>query len=271
VPKIFPGHPFREGGIRVDDGEWRAFAIAPESEFDQLLVNGHLLAAGRVLPLSANSVEVKYVRGSRDTGQGQSQDFNWGGVLDVEAAVWQGGLIAFSCNDQIVNPGPRPSRHYQFRKRAIAGSSSAPNVITVPFAGRRHARYLITPVADASGVDTISYCVYGRVWATPESAPPAGSVGQPAYAVPGAGGIDFTMHELVGGGTPSAPLVSGDYTNIFTTAFPVGAGTGNGKHVGGTNDAEYFDELVLFYWATSTAAARDAIIDVEVAGEEGCA
>jgi hypothetical protein len=270
VPKIFPGHPFREGGIRVDDGEWRAFAIAPESEFDQLLVNDHLLAAGRVLPLSATSVVVKYVRGSRDTGQATSQDYNWGGALDVDTAVWQGGLIAFSCNDQIYNPGPRPSRHYQFRKRAIAGSDTTPNLIVVPFAGRRHARFLITPVASDTGVDTISYCIYGRVWTTPESAPPAGSVGLPSYSIPGAGGVDFTLHELVDGGTPSSPLVSGDYTNIFSTAQAVGTGTGSGRHIGGTNDAEYFDELMLFYWPTDDAEPRDAIIDVEVAGEEGC-
>jgi len=276
---IFKGNPYA-GKLQVPSGNWRAFAIGPESDFDLLRINGELLGPGRLLPLSVTDGEpkVEYVRGPKAAFRAANANFS-----DAPPGEPQAHLMCFDCDDPIVNPGPRPSRVYKFRNRGVAGDSSHVNEIVIPFCGRRHARIVLTLLSPSDDTRTIKWLVMGRLWLTDVDSTSAGNQNtsnMPGLAVGGSGGFPLTYVELDGGGTIAAPLTTAD--DSVVTGFVNGALTldkapvatsatvTNGKHVGGTDSAEYFDEISIVYWPDA-AGTLDLAIDIEVTGEEGCA
>lgn len=271
MAKSFFGNPFK-GEVQMV-GRFKAFSIGPESDFDQVRVDNRLVAAGRVLELDAENPVVTYVRGPRAA----FIDTNINHV-DYEVAAPNAHVIAYECKDQVVNPGPRPPRSHKFRKRNVTGDATHINEIIVPFAGRRHLRALLTALSTSGAAVTTKFCLMGRLWLAQDDAAPAGQQGTATvggYASGAtAGGKPLVYVELDGCGTIAAPLTTAVTAPVWTggpdkAPVATSATVTNGKHVGGTNDAEYYDELALIYW--SSASTLDLAVDIEVAGEEGCA
>lgn len=250
-------------GLGLPDGSYKAFALAAESDYDQILVNGALLAAGRVLMLNASTVKFEYVRGPRtDLVDGN------GTHTSYLAQRPKAAIVAFECGDQIVNPGPRAARRYGFRGRTIAGTAVNVNELVFPFSGRRHFHYSLTAMSVAT--EALKYCILGRRWPRNDDAGPVDStLGYDLAIASGRsdkGSIALTYHELAGCGTLAAPLTSNTHAELYANGPKKGSA---GAHIGGFDSAEFFDELSFFYWPTIDGNACDYQLDFDIAGEHG--
>ncbi len=226
------------GGIVLPHGDYRAFAIGPQSEYDQVRVDGHLLAAGRVLPLHIlGTPKITYERGPRARLAA--------GLIEQHfpRALYHAHVLGFECGDQIVNPGPRPGRTY---RRYIGTVGGGYQVLRVPFAGRRHGRVFF-PVVKTQDV---TYYVVGVNWSDDDTI--AKYATEPLFGMALLGSIG-----------------AGELTAAQTADDANGFHIGNGRHFGGTNDAEYCDEVAVVFRSVGAGSATDVIVEIEVAGEEG--
>lgn len=245
--KVASGLPFGGDKPMFPAGaSYKAFAIGDASEYDQVTIDGHLLQAGRILWLESSKPVIKYVRGARST------------AVSTTEVPWNLEVIGYEGCDQVVLPGPRPSRIYSkltldaALSQDVAGA--APNMLVIPFAGRRRAAVTVTPL---SGTARVQYATYGRRWAV-----------DTRISGLGAGG-SYVYYELSGEGTAAAPLVTG---NAGTkTAFDTVPPIGSGRVIGGTDSEESLDELVVIYaqHTADLANTADVYVEVEVSGEGG--
>lgn len=242
------GHPdkLQLGGTFV------AFTLGLDSDVDQVLVNGHIVAAGRITFLE--TADPRITNGRRLAGAGSP--IAQGQTTNGHTDGWIAHVIGFECYEEIHNPGPRPNRSYRhIHPNCTAAVDGGPEAFIVPFYGRRHARIIVSAV----GGDRADFYVDGVQQALGVV---IGSTDLIDYL-----GDDFYGIHLVG--TPTAPIAS-DVTASDEDVVYVGPG----KHVGGTDSAEAFEALIIYYGANvgdggGGGGACDIIIDVEVGGEWG--
>lgn len=232
--KHFHGNPY-DGSLRIV-GRFKAFAIGAESEYDQVLIDGKLLSAGRVLPVDCENPTVKWARGPR-------------------SSTWTAHVIGFECGDQIFNPGPRAPRDYVFAQAnlpAHTASMGGRAEFVVPFVGRRAARYIVNTV----GTRAVEYVAYFRKHLELDGRVPL---------------MTSTTRDIAAesGFTYAAP-------HTTSVPFPADADSidEHGVNLGGTDSFESFDELVLYINTLSGEGGTDgadAHVTITVIGEEGCA
>lgn len=256
--KVVAGELLGGEGITVPQGRYKAFAIGPGSDFDQVYIDGELLQAGRVLYHQSQQPKLSYARGSRATATTAL------GSVAAWTFAWRLELVCFEECDLVVNPGPRNTRRYQQRQNN-AGIGTANDMgsnvgaghilaLVVPFSGRKRAVYTATCYAGTARAQT---ALYGRRWVSPKG--DASLVG------------DYVYYAFSGEGVASvfgALTVPAWNTLAFESNTPA---LGTGRVIGGTDSEESLDELVLL-WAkhnTDSALSCDVFVEIEVSGEEG--
>lgn len=233
-------HPTK---LDLRSGRYVAFTLGPESDFDQVLVNGRVVAVDRITPLELDGeLEIKMGRG-----------------LVSAPATWVAHLVGFECWSEVRRLGPRPNKVYREHRLAVAPenvvSSSAGFVFPVPFFGRTHARVRVTPY---NGDQPAEFVV-------------AGVNHLAGINLGGASDLETLLGTPYGGvelvGTFAAPQATAAPAATTHVGYEITKGTG--KHVGGTDSAEMAEALLVVYGHGGTTTDIDVLVEVEVAGEHG--
>ena len=233
------GHP---AGKLSLEGRFVAFTLGHHSDFDQVLVNDQIVAAGRITFLNASNPTIKPGRN-----------------LGATPSEWQAHVIGFECYSEIFNPGPRPNRVYRHLAKGVTSrvTTSAGERFAVPVFGRRHARVLITPFA----TDNVEYCITGGQHLD-------GVKIGPVELSDGTDGLDAPYHGVELIGSFATPLVATKGTATTHTDREMARATG--KHVGGTDSVELHEILTVWFGTVAEAGADcNVLIEVEVSGEQG--
>lgn len=122
-------------------GSWKGIAIGPESEEGRVLVDGHILQSGRILPLSSSQYTLE-------------REYALSTELGPDA-ITKLQVMLFDSVGELVVPVARPN--HRFRAYHL-GTGVHTSVLTVPYVGRRQAMFAFSP-----NTTLLRYEVIGRI------------------------------------------------------------------------------------------------------------
>jgi len=216
---VLTGSGSRGGGIipRSGKGGYVAFAIGPESYIDLVRVDGKLLGLGQVLPCDPTvDPRVDPVRGrpAGDSSPNSITTPNPNNRLQ---------LICYECGDEILPAQPRPPL-IQDIKLALTAAASPVRAFRVPFSGRWKAQFTLHSVSPGAAI--LTYSIEGFRY-KPR--------GRDAADVEGT--VESAGKELTSGTFNPGTLPNGSGAAFDAAEFVI---------VGGVDNAEHFDELMLW-------------------------
>ncbi len=158
--------------IQIDKGDWCGIAIGPQSDEAVVSIDGTLLQAGRVLPLSRGTTGLT-VKKIRPSSTDQDRTAGGPGTIDnthTIASIATLQLMLFDNPCELAAYCPRANGQYDTGQAGVIinGNGTLADLIIVPFIGRRHAVFSI--VSNATG-GAFSYEVYGCAGCRPNSLP----------------------------------------------------------------------------------------------------
>lgn len=239
--KVRIDHPTK---MQLPEGRYVAFTLGPESDFDQIIVNGRVVAVDRITPVETfeGSVEIKMGRG-----------------LTSAPSSWVAHLVAFECWDEVRRLGPRPNKVYRELRLAVTPDDAVDDgggfVFPVPFFGRTHARVRITP---HNGDQPAEFVVAGVSHLTGVK---LGGESDLATII----GTPYGGAELIG--TFDSPEATAAPDATTHTDHEITLGTG--AHIGGTDSSEMCEALLVVYGHGGITTDIDILVEVEVGGEHG--